>query len=313
MKHRILSLTLIITFFILFQNSLKSQDYFPFPTDSATWYSMYSWPEMVPPYVSYFTIKYEAIGDTVINGLTYTRLYKGPVNDTESTDYYGGYRVDYDNECVYFIENDSYTESLLYDFRLTPGDTITITGSDYAPYNLVCLDTSSMIIKGISHKSYLIYSYLSNGTSCYTQWVKGIGSLRKPTETNEFCGVSFEWAYDLTCFYYKDEKIYEWEMNPYFTGCIGSSVIGIEEHSIESLQVVPNPVEDVSRLSGYKNDQQKIHYRVIDYTGRTIYGCSNILPSEVEIKRSDYSLGIYFLEIYSNKFQKIQVLKFLIK
>jgi hypothetical protein len=196
---------------------------------------------------------------------------------------------------------------------LTPGDTIIITGSDYEPYNLICLDTSSIIINGISHTSYSIYSYLSNGTSCYTQWVKGIGSLRKPTETNEFCGYSFEWAYDLTCFHYKDEKIYEWETNPYFTGCIGNSVIGIEEHSIESLQVVPNPVQDVSRLGGYNNDQQTIHYRVIDYTGRTIYGRSNILPSEVEIKRSDYSQGIYFLEIYSNDFQKVQVLKFLIE
>ncbi len=36
-------------------------------------------------------------------------------------------------------------------------------------------------------------------------------------------------------------------------------------------------------------------------------------PSEVEIKRSDYSPGIYFLEIYSNDFHKVQVLKFLIK
>lgn len=312
MKHRIISPLLVIFLFIISQNALKSQDYFPFPSDSATWYSMYSWPEMIPPYVSYYTIKYEAIGDTAINDLTYTRIYSEFINDTKSMYYEGAYRVDSDNDCVYFIDNYSNTESLLYDFRLTPGDTITIIGSDYEPYNLVCLDTSSILINDISHKSYSIYSYLSNGTTCYTQWVKGLGSLRLPIETDVFCGASFEWAYDLTCFYYKDDKIYEWEMNPYFTGCTGHNIVDIEEHSIERLQVVPNPVQDISILC-YNHDNQKINYQVLDNTGRIVYEHNNIQYSEIEIKKNDYKPGIYFLKIYSNDLQKLQVIKFLIK
>lgn len=313
MNYRIPSIPALIVIFIIFPNTLKCQDYFPFPSDSATWYSMYSWPEMIPPYVSYYTIKYEAIGDTVINDLTYTKLYYEYIFDTKVRNYEGAYRVDSDHERVYFIDNYSNTESLLYDFRLTPGDTITIIGSDYEPYNLVCLDTSSILINDISHKSYSIYSYLSNGASCYTQWVKGLGSLRIPIETDVFCGSSFEWAYDLTCFYYKDVKIYEWDLNPYFTGCYGHYIVGIDEHSIENLRVVPNPVVDLSKLLGYKSDQQKINYQVLDITDRIVYEHTNIQYSEIEIKKNDFKPGIYFLKIYSNDLQEVQVLKFLIK
>ena len=308
MKHRILSLTLIITFFILFQNSLKSQDYFPFPTDSATWYSMYSWPEMIPPYVSYYTIKYEIIDDTILNNKTYHKVYNSIPDSTDSGLYYlGGIRTEPDSLLVYYIDEWDSEESLIYNYNLVPNDTIIIRSLQY-----ICIDTGSIVLNnGINHK--IQYMYVP-AHPCLQRWVIGIGSLGIPLlEPYWNCAYTFELSYDMTCFSYKNELIYEWEMNPYFTGCIGSSVIGIEEHSIESLQVVPNPVQDVSRLSGYKNDQQKIHYRVIDYTGRTIYGHSNILPSEVEIKRSDYSPGISFLEIYSNDFQKVQVLKFLIK
>lgn len=309
---KVKTITISILFSIL-TISTFGQDYFPFPSDSATWYSMYSWPEMIPPYVSYYTIKYEAIGDTLINDLTYTKLYSEFIYDTKSTNYEGAYRIDTDDECVYFIDNYDNTESLLYDFKLIPGDTIIISGSNYEPYSLVCLDTSSILINGTPHKTYSIHSYLSNGTSCYTQWVKGLGSLRMPIETDVFCGASFEWVYDLTCFYYKDLKMYEWEMNPYFTGCYGHDIVGIEEHPIENLQVVPNPVVDLSKLLGYKNDHQKINYQLLDITGRIIYEQNNTQHSEIVINKSNYTSGIYFLRVYSNDLQEVEVLKFLIK
>lgn len=308
MKYRILSLPLLIVIFIIFPNTLKCQDYFPFPSDSATWYSMYSWPEMIPPYVSYYTIKYEVIDDTILNNNTYHKAYKSIPDSIDSDlSYIGAYRVANNNK-VFFIEEGEEYEVLLYDFNLVPGDTLSLENEVI----LTCIDTSTIYLDNIPHLSYDIILDQPMHT-CYTTWVQGIGSLRMPFETSIFCGVSFEWAYDLTCYFYKDDKIYEWEMNPYFTGCIGHTIVGIEEQSIESLQVVPNPVQGISKLLGNKNNHQKINYQVLDLTGNIISEHNNILHSEIEIKKSDYTPGVYFIKIYPNDLQKAQVIKFLIK
>lgn len=289
-----------------------SQEYLPFPTDSAAWYVVDSWPEYdPPPTVWYETYKYETGGDTIINDLTYTKLYSGGAFETGLTYYEGAYRVNNDTECVFFIDEWDNTESLLYDYSLTPGDTIVISGSDYAPYNLVCLDTSSVLINDIPHKTYSIYSYLSNGTECYTTWIKGIGSLRMPIETDMFCAASFEWAYDLSCFYYKDEHIYEWEENPYFEGCIGTNVV-IEESIYKNIfAIVPNPVTDVSRIVTTKNKNDVFDYRIIDVNGSILHSRTNVKATEINIQKSLFEKGLYVLQLNAHKDGQIYSIKFI--
>lgn len=82
-------------------------------------------------------------------------MYWSPVNDSDNkSGYEGAYRVDIENDKVYFIDSYYNTESLLYDFSLVPGDTITISGTDYDPFNLVCLDTTTILINGVPHKNF---------------------------------------------------------------------------------------------------------------------------------------------------------------
>ncbi len=309
MKYRILSLPLLIVIFIIFPNTLKCQDYFPFPSDSATWYSMYSWPEMIPPYVSYYTIKYEIIDDTILNNKTYHKVYKSiPDSSDSGLSYVGGFRTESDSLLVYYIDESDSEESLVYNYNLVPNDTIIIRGLQY-----ICVDTGSIVLKNdINHK--IQYMYVPDTGPCLQKWVIGIGSLGIPfLGTYWGCDYTFESSYDLTCFSYKNELIYEWEMNPYFTGCYGHYIVGIEEHSIENLQVVPNPVQNISKLSNSNNDHQKIDYQVLDLTGNIISEHNDILRSEIEIRKSDYTPGVYFIKIYPNDLQKVQIIKFLIK
>jgi len=309
MKYRIPSIPVLIVLFIIFPNNLKCQDYFPFPSDSATWYSMYSWPEMIPPYVSYYTIKYEVIDDTILNNKTYHKVYKSIPDSTDSgLSYVGGFRTEPDSLLVYYIDKWDIEESLIYNYNLVPNDTIIIRGLQY-----ICVDTGSIVLNNnINHK--IQYMNVPDAGLCLQKWIIGIGSLGIPLlEPYWGCAYTFESSFDMTCFSYKNELIYEWEMNPYFTGCIGHNIVGIEEHSIESLQVIPNPVKDISKLVGYKNDPQKINYQILDNTGRNIYEQNNILHSEIVINKSNYKPGMYFLRVYSNDLQEVQVLKFLIK
>ncbi|MCD6111640.1 MAG: T9SS type A sorting domain-containing protein [Bacteroidales bacterium] len=298
---------------LLQQFDMQAQEYFPFPQDSAVWYSVYQWPAPYPPYIYYRTYKYEAKGDTIINDFEYTKLYWSPVNDSDNkSGYEGAYRVDIENDKVYFIDSYYNTESLLYDFSLVPGDTITISGTDYDPFNLVCLDTTTILINGVPHKKLLVYSYLSNGTECYTNWVEGIGSLRMPIETDEFCAGFFEWMYDLTCFFYKDEQIYEWEENPYFEGCIGTNV-GIEKCENEkSFAVIPNPVAGTSHLVCNTSNNTLFDYQIIDVNGNVLQSALGVKPDDILIQNSHFSNGIYLLRLYSHNIKQYFSIKFII-
>ena len=310
MKNKFIVLIGVLV--LLIQFNMQAQEYLPFPQDSAVWYSVYSWPDPYPPYIYYYTYKYEAKGDTIINDFEYTKLYLYLTNDSDNkSGYEGAYRIDIENERIYFIDKNDNTESLLYDFSLVPGDTITISGTGYDPFNLVCLDTTTILVNGDPHKKLLVYSYLSNGAECYTTWVEGIGSLRMPIETDWFCAASFEWMFDLTCYFYKDEQIYEWDENPYFEGCIGTNV-GIKKYQYDkSFVVAPNPVTGTSHLVCNTNNIL-FDYQIIDVNGNVLQSALGVQPDDILIQNSRFSNGIYLLRLYSHNIKKYFSIKFII-
>ena len=310
-KMHILNLMIIVLLSPVFANA---QDYLSFPTDSAVWYTVKSWPEYDPPPLYWYeTYKFETKGDTIINSIEYIKLYSKYVLGTGTAHYDGAYRVDVQNERVYFIDDWDNTEALLYDFSLVPGDTIVITGSKYEPYNLICLDTSTMIINNTPHHTYSIYSYLSNGAECYTTWVKGIGSLRMPIETDMFCAAWFEGRFDLSCFYYKNEHIYEWQENPYFEGCIGSNV-GIEETVDKNIfAIAPNPVTSTSRLISNTSGKYIFDYRIYNINGNMLQSGVNVEPADIIIQNSHFKRGIYVIRLFAQKDGHLYLIKFIIK
>jgi len=138
MKGNILNILLCLGL-ISYAEISFSQEYMPFPQDSATWYTMYvyDWPS--PPYYYYTTYKFETSGDTIINNINYTILNFGPALE-DSTHYQGAYRNDTLNKKVYYIDKLDTAEMLLYDFNLLPGDTIPVIGpSGTLAFNITCL------------------------------------------------------------------------------------------------------------------------------------------------------------------------------
>ncbi len=314
MNSRIRIITILSFSLLLISHYAKAQEYLPFPQDSATWYSAYSYPWPHPPYVYYTTYKFETLGDTIINGVEYTKLYSCDAFEDSFPNYRGAYRVEIDSNKVYYIEEYSTTESLLYDFAMSPGDTITTYQSGYPPFELICLDTSTLILNGIAHKELLIYSYLDNGTECYTVWVRGIGSLRMPIETNYFCASSFEWAYDLSCYYYKGNQVYYWYENPFFEGCAGTNeYIGIDMKEIQnSFSVIPNPVKSVSRLKYPETVHELFDYRIFNENGIVVQSESGIFLPSISIIKNDFSPGIYIIQLNSYSANQVFTTKFIV-
>ncbi|PJB54881.1 MAG: hypothetical protein CO098_19310 [Bacteroidetes bacterium CG_4_9_14_3_um_filter_41_19] len=238
MKQKNILLLTIGMLMLQMQTSLVAQEYLPFPRDSAVWYSVKSWPEYdPPPPVWYDTYKFEAKGDTLINNINYTKFYWYGAFGTR-TGYIGAYRVEPDSNKVYYYPELDTCEYLAYDFNLLPGDTILI----HHNIQYICLDTGRILLNnGIHHKTQTMF--IPSSDNCYQFWVSGMGSLNMPLlETYWGCGYTFESAYELTCFYYKDEHIYEWFDNPYFEGCIGTNVGTAEYIEENTFAIVPNPV-----------------------------------------------------------------------
>jgi hypothetical protein len=144
--------------------------------------------------------------------------------------------------------------------------------------------------------------------------VQGIGSLGFPLlEPYWGCAYTFESAHDLTCFFYKDEQIYEWFDNPYFEGCIGSNV-GIEEHTTGiGFTIVPNPVVSDSYLSCPIHLNNSIcDYQVIDVQGRILKAATGIKPGEIIIQKSDFNRGIYLIRLFTKNHGRSYSTKFII-
>ncbi|MBP6979146.1 MAG: T9SS type A sorting domain-containing protein [Bacteroidales bacterium] len=309
MKNQVIRIRLSLLF-LLILNILQAQEYMPFPHDSAIWYTVYSYPWPNPPYVWYYTYQYETDGDTIINQLFYTKLYNGIVGSGYRF-YDGAYRIDYESERVYYVDPMYGTESLLYDFKLVPGDTISIINGGIEACKMVCLDTSSMIINGVSHFSLFMYAF-SEFADCYTIWLKGIGSLSMPLETDIFCGHSFENAFDLTCFYYKGEEIYKWEGNPYFGECFGNNV-GIQEFRLPEIIVAPNPVTSISKLFYKSRNNTICDYQIMDINGSICQSGVSKEISNIIINASNYNTGIYLIKLYIVQTKEYYLIKFLVK
>lgn len=156
------------------------------------------------------TTEYYRFGeDTIINELTYTKMYV--FQDTEN-------KWHLDNDLwiekepgkLYLKSIVGSTQELLYDFTLAVGDT-----SSHR-YKLVM---DSIVVKdfGIEQRKYYYLHYLIWPDLIVT-WVEGVGSLFNPTMFHDYIFVG---AFTkLICFEEQNERIY---LNPNFTDCDAST------------------------------------------------------------------------------------------
>ena len=126
---KILFITLVVTAFNL---GAQDYEYIPFATEDALW--------------SVSDEKYSLYGDTVINGIKYSKVYRQEESeafefDISKAEYFCAIRNDIENKRVYGVYKDDLPvkyhkniqydrtegkEFLLYDFSLNMGDTVSV-------------------------------------------------------------------------------------------------------------------------------------------------------------------------------------------
>uniref|UniRef100_UPI0032175680 T9SS type A sorting domain-containing protein n=1 Tax=uncultured Draconibacterium sp. TaxID=1573823 RepID=UPI0032175680 len=212
MKLLIFTIAAVLTL----ATGLKGQDYVSFPTENVNWHVYYTGTceEKAPDTILFI---YSIHGDTIINEITYKKLYLEKRNTANSTiEAIGGIR-EKDKKIYYngstILTSTNGKEYLLYDFTKQTGDTIKHhSGGEF--YSVI-LNTDSISIDGTYRKRYEIKSHSFGQSPDYI--IEGIGSVVNGLLGNisdiTTCGTHY---WEHICF--KENEIVKY-LNPNFSDC----------------------------------------------------------------------------------------------
>lgn len=215
-------------------------------------------------------------GDTLIEDDRYMKIM-GTVNDSYPI-FYTLLREE--DGKVWKRYSIAHSETLLYDFTASVGDTLRI--GDFAEE--MVLDSISMVqIGGVDRRKFwfgLEYDGLGNPRAKET-WVEGIGSDYGLLWTGYFN--VFDGWHCLLCFHQNGELVWE---NPEYGTCTYDA---IEENKDSEISIYPNPVRDRVVIEGIEVAEVEV-YNALGQRVRTV-------RSTNEINVSGLPKGVYLLFI----------------
>jgi hypothetical protein len=272
--------TLITLFFgLTISGLIYSQSYYPIVQENNEWNVLQViYPGTGNPWDTiYWTQTYKLTGDTIISEQTYKKVYLSEEEITTNWEYEGGIREE--EEKVWYFSKYGNGETILYDFTIEVGDTIT-----YLPQPFVVDSINYREINGEDRKHF----YLSYLEIPYTEfWIEGIGSNYGILSSGGGMGIG-GWTWFL-CMSENGELIY---MNPNYNSCHLIST-GIEEMNNSIIQVYPNPTHDKIKIKNTENIKIE-SISIIDLKGKKIIEFGK---NQTDLDLSGISTGIYLLKL----------------
>jgi len=251
-------------------------------------------------WTNYYHNKYQYYlsGDTLINGITYKKLYQRYVNSQYGkvvTEYYTSLREASGKiyASSYNRNNTNYGEYLLYDFSAEIGDTIKSNITSDCGCNL----SHPQVVTGISTVT------LQNGEkrkkyalSYSSEWIEGIGSLG---------GFFFDASPLCTCLEqpqlicYKQNDSYLFSNNSSWGGnCDFINGLDYVKTDKQAASLSSNPLVTSSNLKWNLSNNYSI-LGITDLVGKSMFTINVSGLSEYKINRSDLSKGLYIIQLSS--------------
>jgi Secretion system C-terminal sorting domain len=179
------------------------------------------------------------------------------------------------------------TETLLYDFSLSIGDTLTST-YNYGDNNTI-LDIDSVLVGSNYHKRFLLGQMGWNGnTTPDTTYaiIEGVGS------TTGFLGMivrPFENFTTLECFTHDTQQ--------YPSGVICPINVGMEEQQGKPMfSVYPNPMSDKLTVMLPKFSKDAVRIELLDLSGRIIL-TENTSQPQMVVNVAGLPVGMYWVRV----------------
>lgn len=275
---------------ILFTLRLSAQSYFPFPTDSARWKVSYGsgalgCPTLVAEY------QYEIIGDTIISSVTYKKISRtGYTNNIfcypDDWGYIGCIRED-TNKRIYFRSPIVNYDTLLYDFNLAVGDTLSGFLCNYCSDSIYVSSIDSVLVGSSFRKRYNLSSPPQCGAGGISI-IEGIGSTRGLIDLLP----SFESGSWLDCFAQNGQTLY-----PDTTTFCPILIESVAEPEEVKWSGYPNPATDeiTFQSEAYSGN---LNITITNLTAQIVrFENISAMNSGFTISRNGLESGIYFIEI----------------
>jgi hypothetical protein len=289
----------ISSFYLLSQTNV----YHPFP-DSVIWRVDYHYDFVFQfPCKKNYYFEYYSTGDTLINSSVYRKIFVNEKQDTNTCwgpyylpvpGYVGALKDDSIANKTFFVFPNSTTDSLLYDYNLTVGDTIKGIISQYfnqSDTNRAVLTVDSVFTSGQYRKRWN-FSQDEYGDSIFI--IEGIGTSSGLLEP------LYPWELEWTVRYLICVKD---SLQTYFTSNQNSTVgcksiyTGTKELNLFSnFSIFPDPFSTDATL---KADQgiKNATITIINIFGQKVKQIKNITGKEITIHRDNLSAGIYCLQV----------------
>lgn len=282
---------IIILLIVGIHITISAQPYVPMPTTKAIWTMLTT--SFGNPSGAY---KYGMYGDTIINSVSYKKIYENwdfNFNVASSNTYYRGAIREFGKR-VYKVNPGTTVEGILYDFNLAIGDTARsidlygnilkkkITGFNFIVYN------------GIMHRKWI----LQGGE----YWLEGIGSslglfntLFTPTDV---CRTLVCLSIDGTVQYNNSTPDCFNAISPY--NCDGGFV-SVNELSKENNRsfIFPNPFSN-SAILKTSIDLNDATLTIYDILGQEVLTNSHLKGQEIKITKGNLSNGNYYYHLTQN-------------
>ena len=235
-------------------------------------------------------------GDTLIGGLTYSKLMHETYTNPGTSCYFGYLREDTASRRIYFMDNLLSPEILLYDFSMQPGDTLTLDFINDTIYNkfpsgTYTLDSIGTVMIEAGQRQLF---YLSNHSVFWCPpliWIESVGHPGHLVYTHSGNFEGLGWCSDgfprnfyqlLSCFEHDLQKVY-------FDSCSHANALSnwcyyyadscnywnicssLEENTlITDFKIYPNPSGDEITLVIESMKQTAAVIEVFHITGQKI-------------------------------------------
>lgn len=283
---------LIIFYFTSMSMMAFSQDYIPLIEDENSWNvlaaGIYPFWDTV-----YSTESYKISGDTILNSVSYKKMYTSLEEITYNWNFYCYMREDTTGKVwLKMTANDE--EFLMYDFSIIAGDTVQVGKDD--PVDLLVDSITTVTINGIDHQEYWFTCF--NNEYYHEYWIEGIGSNQGIVWSGSAMIVGG--FFRLLC-ESKNEVLYY--MNPFYSSCYVNTV-GIDENVSNSIEIYPVPAKDILFIDNVKKFEL-ISIMIADLSGRIVkvfnknLSCLDIssIPKGIYIFKVTYNGGEFVKKI----------------
>lgn len=294
-------LLIILTFFSL---SVFAQKFISFPKDSAEWFVKETGYDGDGGGSSSGNQRYFVKGDTIINDISYIKVYKEWYNDYGHHLSFASYLYqDSLNQKVYIYQpNVIYSNPLLFDFGLEVRDSV----NTLFFYDLKVEAVDSIYVQERYHKVIWFdrYAHEAEEQLCF---IEGIGS-NAGLFPGDYLGII---TTALTCFRIKGESVYPLEIPE--NGC--ELFTSIDEQNLKSakeeIKIYPNPFSEKIHIDLEFAESLSFNIKIMNILGQTEYNKSFDYSENIELITSNLVKGIYLLSIEQNN--KIILKRSLIK